>query len=139
MRSFLFLFILIYLAATSSTTNAQAVVVNKSVGQKEISKNALRAIFGMRLNKWPNGTGVKVFVLRDNAPLHIKFCKKVLNVFPHQLRRAWDRLIYSGTGQAPFEVASEKEMRQKIANTPGAIGYLVMEKNDTDVKILQVR
>jgi hypothetical protein len=40
------------------------------------------------------------------------------------MRSAWDRLVYSGTGQAPLEVSSEEEMRAKIASTPGAIGYL---------------
>ncbi|WP_054773383.1 hypothetical protein [Methylogaea oryzae] len=78
----------------------------------------------MRLRTWPNGSAIKVFVLPDNHPAHIAFCKQVLRVFPHEMRNAWDRLVFSGTGQAPIEVATEEEMRAKIAAMPGAIGYL---------------
>lgn len=88
-----------------------------------MSKNSLRAIFGMRLRTWPDGSPIRVYVLPDRHPLHTRFCKNVLEVFPHQLRVAWDRLIYSGTGQAPTEIESESEMRTRIASTPGAIGY----------------
>jgi len=47
--------------------------------------------------------------------------------------------VYSGTGQSPIEVATVKEMRDRIKNVPGAIGYLPVMKRDQNVKILQVR
>lgn len=100
------------------------IVVHPDVRQQNISRNVLRAIFGMRLRKWPDGMPIKVFVLKDDAPFHAAFSKEILHVFPHQLRRAWDRLVYSGTGQSPFEVSSMEEMKEKISNITGAIGYL---------------
>lgn len=100
------------------------VVVNDRVSQQSLSVTTIRAIFGMRLRTWPNGRPIQVFVLYDEHPLHARFCKQVLNIFPHQLRLAWDRLVFSGTGQAPYQVSSEQEMRIRIAATPGAIGYL---------------
>lgn len=107
---------------------AQEVVVNRGAhGQSldnVLSESGLRAIFGMRLRTWPDGSPIRVYVLPDRHPLHAQFCKRLLGVFPHQMRSAWDRLVYSGTGQAPLEVSSEEEMRAKIASTPGAIGYL---------------
>lgn len=50
--------------------------------------------------------------------------KTVLGIYPYQLRQSWDRLIYSGFAQAPFLVESEKEMLRRVAETPGAIGYV---------------
>lgn len=138
MRFLLYLFISVYIVATSYPSEAQEVIVNQAVNQEEISRNTLRAIFGMRLRTWPDGTSVRVFVLRDKAPLHIDFCKKVLNVFPHQLRRAWDRLVFSGTGQSPHELRSEQEVREKVADTPGAIGYLNSKEKNKNVKVLEV-
>ncbi len=136
--SFSLLVLLIFSVGITKAA-APEVVVNSSVGQAEISRNTLRVIFGMRLHRWSNGTPIRVFVLSDNDPLHKTFSKKILNVFPHQLRRAWDRQVYSGTGQSPIEVASEKEMLEKVSTTPGAIGYLLAEKKDGNVKALQVR
>jgi ABC-type phosphate transport system substrate-binding protein len=100
------------------------VVVNDSVQQQMLSVTTIRAIFGMRLRTWPDGKPIRVFVLNDDDPLHVAFSKKILNIFPHQLRLAWDRLVFSGTGQAPYQVGSAKEMRARVATTPGAIGYL---------------
>jgi ABC-type phosphate transport system substrate-binding protein len=116
------------------------VIVSPQQTPSSISKNALRAIFGMRLRNWPaDQTPVRVFVLRDDSSTHSAFTKQVLNIYPHQLRLAWDRLVFSGTGQAPTEVASEAEMREKVANTPGAIGYLRRSMVDDNIHVLQIQ
>lgn len=104
------------------------VVANPSSHTHELSINSLRAIFGMRNTYWPNGEAIKVFVLGDKRPVHGKFCKQVLGVFPHQLRRNWDRQIYSGTGQAPVELDSIDDMINSVSTTPGAIGYVPGER-----------
>jgi hypothetical protein len=84
----------------------------------------IREIFFMRLNTWPDGSPVRVFVLPDDNPLHIRFAKEILGVYPFQLRSAWDRLLYSGTGVSPTTVETQQEMRKRIESTPGAIGYI---------------
>ena len=120
--------------------DAPVVIVAPQQTPSSISKNALRAIFGMRLRNWPaEQTPVRVFVLQDENPTHSAFSKQILTIYPHQLRLAWDRLVFSGTGQAPIEVASEAEMREKVAKTPGAIGYLRRSMVNDSVHILQVQ
>ena len=59
--------------------------------------------------------------------------------FPYQLRSAWDRLVFSGTGQAPDTVSSPEEMLARVAGTPGAIGYLTKSKTDGRVNVLQIK
>jgi ABC-type phosphate transport system substrate-binding protein len=117
----------------------QEVIVNPHLEKESLKLNALRAIFSMRLRAWSDGTPVKVFVLGDEAQVHISFSKKKLQIFPHQLRYAWDRLVYSGTGQAPIKVNSEEEMRKKVAATPGAIGYLPEDLIDESVHVLHIQ
>ncbi len=111
----LFLLLLIISVAfatrASLASDSVEVVVHPSVLVRNLSRNSLRAIFGMRLRAWQDGSPIRVFVLPDEAPLHNLFAKEKLNIFPYQLRSAWDRLIFSGTGQAPFLVNSEEEMR----------------------------
>lgn len=120
-------------------TEAYEVIANPSVSEKVLSKSSLRAIFGMRVHAWPDGAAVRVFVMPDDAPLHSAFAKEKLNVFPYQLRSAWDRLVFSGTGQAPDTVASAEEMLARVASTPGAIGYLPKSKIDGRVHALQIK
>ncbi len=87
----------------------------------------------MRLRRWEDGTPIKVFVLADDNPLHMSFTKNVLGIFAHQLRKNWDRRLYSGLGLVPFRVDSEEEMRRLVRQTPGAIGYLTNEVDDVHV------
>lgn len=115
------------------------VITNAGQDIESISRDALRAIFGMRLQSWRNNKPTRVFVLKDNHPVHQAFVKKVLNVYPHQLRLAWDRLVYSGTGQAPIQVDSEAEMLERLKDTPGAIGYLSGSMVDNSVRVLEIQ
>lgn len=114
------------------------VVVNPSVSKIKLSRSALRAIFSMRLRTWPDGSLITVFVLSNHSPLHIQFSKKILNIFPYQLQRTWDRLVYSGTGQAPVELKSIHEMYDKVASIPGAIGYLTDKYIDAQVHTVKI-
>ncbi len=107
-----------------STPAALKIYVNSSVVDQHYTLADMRAIFAMRKTRWHNGEKIQVFVLPDNNPLHHQFIRTNFNMFAHQFRRIWDRLIFSGTGQAPSEVISLEQMQQKIANTPGAIGYI---------------
>lgn len=120
-------------------TDSYEIVTHPGISEKALSKGTLRAIFGMRLHEWPDGTPIRVFVMPDQAPLHVTFSKEKLNVFPYQLRSAWDRLVFSGTGQAPETVNSLEEMLVKVASTPGAIGYLTKSKIGGKVNVLQVK
>ena len=114
-------------------------VINVNNKQTSISRNGLSAIFKMRLIHWNDGTPVTVFVLPDDNPLHKKFCKRILNVFPHQLRRIWNNAVFSGSGQAPITVSSIEEMKEKVANTPGAIGNLSISESSDLIKALDIQ
>jgi ABC-type phosphate transport system substrate-binding protein len=89
-----------------------------------LSTETLREIFFMRLTSWPDGTPIRVFVLPDKHPLHVRFSKEILGVYPFQLRAAWDRLVFSGTGLTPHMVETVDEMLERVRVTPGGIGYV---------------
>ena len=117
----------------------QALIANASVGVESLSLNTTRLLFSMQLPQWPDGSAVRVFVLPDDHPRHRAFSKDLLTLYPRQLRRVWDRQLYSGTGQAPEIVADEEAMRKAVAGTPGAIGYLSREMIDDTVNELPLQ
>ncbi len=120
----------------SADNNDIDIYANSSVPEQQYSLAEIRAIFAMRKTIWPDGTKIKVFVLPDNAPEHRLFTKSRLNMFPHQFRRIWDRLTFSGVGQAPVEVSSFKEMLQRLSDTPGSIGYLKTQRYHGNIRKL---
>jgi ABC-type phosphate transport system substrate-binding protein len=132
----------LYLLDASAEVRADdqfEIVTNRGVSEKTLSANSLRSIFSMRLKTWSDGTKIRVFVLSDEDRLHQIVSKEKLNVFPYQLRSNWDRLVFSGTGQAPIKVNSTEEMLAKIADTPGAIGYLWRADINENVNVLEIK
>jgi len=141
-RAYLYLALSICLLAIGTEVRADShyeIVINPSVKERILSSNTLRSIFSMHLKTWSNGTKIRVFVLSDDDQLHQIVSKEKLNVFPYQLRSTWDRLVFSGTGQAPIKVNSSEEMLDKVASTPGAIGYLWRANINENVNVLEIK
>ena len=120
-------------------SSAVEIVVNKSVPAANYSVEDVRAIFTMKQRAWPNGKPIRVFTLEDTHYLHKNFVKSILLLFPHQLRRIWDRIAFSGTGAPPVQVGSEHEMLEKLSATPDSIGYLEKAPENDKIRLLDVR
>lgn len=118
--------------------HAVDVIAHPSVSISRLSLVNAKAIFSMRQTRWPDGRRAWVFVLPDAHPVHSAFSKEILNLYPYQLRQTWDRQVYSGTGQAPMEVATEQEMINRVASTPGAIGYVRKADPHDPVRVITV-
>lgn len=132
---------LLVLAGLSSATATEApvlLVAHADVDTRQLTRDTTRAIFAMRQRTWPDGQAVRVFVLANDHPVHARFAKERLAVYPHQLQLAWDRMVFSGTGQAPNRVSTQTEMRERIASTPGALGYLEREYLDDRVQVISM-
>jgi hypothetical protein len=135
--------ILVSLALMTGTlatgaAGGQEVIVNADVDLNAIDRNFARLLITMRMPQWPDKRPVTVFVLPDNNPVHESFAKRVLEVYPYQLRRTWDRQVFSGTGQAPRQVANEQEMIERVSQTAGAVGYVSSPPDTGLVKVLEV-
>ncbi|WPL18654.1 hypothetical protein Thiowin_03734 [Thiorhodovibrio winogradskyi] len=117
----------------------QEVIVNPDVSLASIDRNVARLLITMRMPQWPDKRPVTVFVLPDSNPLHQSFAKRVLDVYPYQLRRTWDRQVFTGTGQAPRQVANEQEMIKRVSQTAGALGYVSKTPDSAQVKVIEIK
>lgn len=138
-RRRLLLALMAWLALLVSDAKALEMIANAALECRSLTGNQARLFFIMRLRQCPDGSPVRVFVLPDDHELHAAFAKTVLGLFPYQLRRVWDRQVYSGTGQAPETLRSEREMLERIGTTPGAIGYAARVPDNSGIKLLEVR
>ena len=111
-------------ATPPESVSAVDVIVSPSLPSTKLDRSLLRAVFTMRVREWPDGSPVRVFVLPDDDPLSDRFYREQLGIYSYVLRNAWDRMVFTGTGLAPTVVQSEREMRERVRSTPGAIGYL---------------
>lgn len=132
--------LLFFAFPVDSQTPVIQVVVNPSVETKNINVRQIRRIFSMRQTTWPDGQTITVYVLSHQHPTHQIFSTKVLRMFPYQLERIWNKLVYSGLGEGPIKVQSEMEMFERVSQKPGAVGYVLQQSNDVsiDVNVIQV-
>ena len=136
MSRLFFLLFLTSLTVPSSLCLAAEVVVHPCVDEPWLTRSFARLLFTMRVLRWRGGGKVQVFVLPDRHPLHQKFAKELLNLYPRQLRRVWERNRFSGAGAVPIEVTSVDEMLARVASTPGAIGYLPDGRGRDKVRVI---
>lgn len=124
---------------TKDVLAGEVVITNPRREENDLSITTVRAIFFMRLTQWRNSDAITVFVLPSNNAIHEKFTKNVLNVFPYQYQSALDRLVFSGTGQAPVVVTTPEQLREFVAKTPGGIGYINEGMINGSVKRVKIR
>jgi ABC-type phosphate transport system substrate-binding protein len=123
---------------TQSQVPTVRVVVNGSVPAKTMTVNKVKRIFSMRQIKWANGQPIKVYVLVNQHETHKIFSTSILGMFPYQLDRIWNKLVYSGLGEEPIKLDSEQAMLEQIAQQPGAIGYIMQHAGIDTVNVIEV-
>ena len=113
-------------------------VVNDSVEIEQISVDSLRAIYSLRQLSWPDGVEVTAFVLDINGDTHRMFCRDLLKVYPHQLKKGWDRMEYTGRARGLQVVQSEQMLLNLVKQIPGAIGYVQRAVKTPNVHMISV-
>ncbi len=114
-----------------------AVIAHKSVPVDTIKKTELLDFYTGDIKKWMNGDKVIVNDLKPKGEVK-KIFYKFLGKTPSRMKSIWLKKMLSGEGDPPEALKSEEEMLQKIAATPGAIGFLSHTKVDNNVKTLIV-
>ncbi len=122
----------------ASAAQATEVVTHPAVPMDQLSVTQLRGIYSMRQQNWPDGTAIRVFVLPAKSPVHQSFSKEKLQMFPYQLDRIWQKITYSGLGAAPVVLTSEQQMRDMVATTEGAIGYIENSDELSTLKVIRI-
>ncbi|MCP4728079.1 MAG: hypothetical protein GY863_23775 [bacterium] len=84
---------------------------------------------------WSNGNAVVLVELGVDGDTKNKFYG-FLGTSAKKMKNAWMKKMLAGEGQAPDALDSEDAVLQKVASTPGAIGYVSKAKAGANVKIL---
>ena len=74
--------------------------------------------------------------LAFGAPLRNEFYAKVAAKSPPLLKAHWTKMIFTGRGHPPKEVANSAAVRRMVADNPALIGYI--DKADLDASVKAV-
>lgn len=99
------------------------IIAHPSVNESILTTRNLAKIYALQAKRWANGQRIKAFTFSNEAEFKT-FSLSQLNLHPHQLKRVWNRLLFTGVGKPPTSVNNPSEMLSKIRNTQGGIGYI---------------
>ena len=122
----------------ASGASAQvAVIVHKSVPADSIKKYELLDLYTGDIRVWDDDRPVVVFDLKPRGDIRKTFYK-YLGKSSSRMKSIWMKNMLSGEGDPPESVKSEEEILEKVASTPGAIGFVNHVLVNSDVKTLLV-
>lgn len=114
---------------------AIAVVVHPS-NHTSLTQDELVRLYTGKLSAFPDGSSAVPVNLADAAPLRADFDQKALGRSSSQIKAYWSKLVFTGKGTPPKEVASDDEVLTLVANNPNLIGYIAAEAVSDQVKVL---
>lgn len=109
----------------SSLALADVVVVTSSQSPvTTLTRSELVDIYLGRNNRFPDGTPAQPVDQRENSPAYVAFYRDYLGQTPAQIKMHWSRLIFTGRGQPPRNLADSKAVADFVTGHADAIGYV---------------
>ena len=113
-----------------------AVIGNPDLAMTSITAAQAADIFLGKMTKLPDGTQITVIEHKDGDAVKDEFYDKVVGKSPSQLKAYWAKLVFTGEGVPPKEYSGDKAVLERVARTPGAIGYVSDGSVNKSVKVL---
>lgn len=119
-------FLLLFTA--SEPAHAQvAIIVHPSVQVQGLDRSDVLGIYSLKTREWTDDGRVVPITMKGNGPVVTRF-HEYLGRSALKMTSDWMRIQLLGEGRAPLALSSEEEVIAKVQATPGAIGYVSMEK-----------
>lgn len=135
-RLFKFIFAVLLSSIFAAQTWAEvAVIVHPSISDTASSKDISRIFLG-KSKSLPGGQKVKPLSLSEGNAARDEFNDKVLRKSDSQLKSYWSKLVFTGKGQPPKELASDADVVAAVSADPGSIGYVSGASVTDGVKVL---
>ena len=101
-----------------------------------LSANQVADIFLGKANRFPDGSQAVPIDQAEGTPARDEFYAKVTGKSAAQMKAHWSKIIFTGRGQPPKEVATGAEAKKLVAGDPKAIGYIEQDQVDGSVRVL---
>ena len=125
--------------AVFAADNDLAVVVNKANSVSNLTKSQLRKLVLGEQGSWPGGSKVTVALRNPGSPERTAVLKIVCRMSEDDYTQHSMHSDFTGESVTPPKVlSSNTAIRQLVASSPGAIGFLPMKDVNDSVKVVSV-
>ena len=122
-------------ALTATATMAEVAVIVHPSNAATVDQAEITRLFTGRGTTFNNGSKATPLNLAESAAARGEFDSKVLSKSSSQMKAYWSKLVFTGKGTPPKELASEEEMLKLVAGNPSLIGFVDASKVDASVKV----
>ncbi len=126
--------------ALSFWVNAAAadvvVVVSAKNKATTLSKNQVVDIFLGKASRFPDGSKAVPIDQVEGSAVRDEFYLTYAGKVPSQLKAYWSKVIFTGRGEPPKELANSVEVKKRLSENPNAISYIERDAVDASVKIV---
>lgn len=112
------------------------VITHPSADIKALSRDDVMRIFLGKTKTYPNGKQAIPVIPKEGVETRKKFETSVFQKTPVQIKAYWTRLLFTGRGNPPQTFDSDEAIRQKVAETPSAVGYIDARAVDKSVRVV---
>lgn len=126
--------VLLALSATLAQAGDLVVVVSARNPVEALRAEQVAAIFLGQSPRFPNGALASALDHPIGSPERDQFYRRVAGKTPALLKAHWSKMIFTGRGQPPRELADSAAVRKAVADDPALIGYIEREVLDASVR-----
>lgn len=120
----------------SPLAQAEVAVIVHPSNAATLDADAISKLYLGREKSFPGGAAAVPLALSDDAAATAEFNDKILKKPSSQLKAYWSKLIFTGKGTPPKEIASDAEMVKLISSNPNMIGFVDAKAVDGSVKVV---
>ena len=118
----------------SAAPSELVVIVSARSPVTALRPDQVAAIFLGQSVRFPDGAEAIPLDQRLGAPLRDEFYLRVTSKTPPLLKAWWSKMVFTGRGQPPAEVADSAAVRRRVAEHPELVGYIDRNALDASVR-----
>ncbi|EAR30763.1 phosphate ABC transporter substrate-binding protein [Pseudoalteromonas tunicata] len=122
--------------STTFGASAEIAVIVNTANNTTLEKADIEKIFTGRMKSYPDGNVAIPMNAAKNMSTRDEFNQSVLGRTSSQVNAYWSKLVFTGKGNMPMELASDAEIISTISSNKGAIGYVSVSSVTDDVKVI---
>lgn len=114
------------------------VIVSAKSPVTALNSEEVAEIFLGKQSAYPNGADATPLDEPENSTARNQFYATVTGKTPALLKAYWSKLLFTGKGQPPREMANADTVKKLVANNVKFIGYVDKRTVDDSVKVVFV-
>lgn len=124
-------------AASADTT--VFVIVNAKNPTVKADRALITDLFLKKRTRWSADLAAQPVDLGQKSETRGRFSRAVLGRDVASVRRYWAKLVFSGRGVPPPELATDADVIKYVAEHPGGVGYVASVSGVVGVKVIEVK